>query len=109
MATKSDKKKKEFSQEADQESLDLNTKVKAAKNDDEEDDDNVEEEADEWEKPVEEDEWDPDFAEFDLPKSSKRGGKKVAMDDEDDFKVDDEFKDLFSNSSSGFDDEDDDY
>lgn len=62
---------------------------------------------------VEEDEdWDPDFDEFDLPKSSKKIllTKKGSRDSDDDFKVDDEFKDLFgSNSSSKKYNEDDDY
>ena len=35
-------------------------------------------EADDWEKPEEEEEWDPDFDEFDVPKSKgkKSGGEK---------------------------------
>jgi DNA-directed RNA polymerase subunit delta len=71
---------------------------------------------DEWEKPEEEDSWDPDFDEFDIPKSKGKkatgtgaaaGGKKAA-EEEDEFKVDDEFKDMF-NDSDDFNDEDDDY
>src|SRR6266496_4020036 len=61
--------------------------------DDEDDDEDVAEAVDDWEK-VEEDEWDPDFEEFDVPKSkAKKAGKKGA-DEEDDFKVDEEFKDM---------------
>lgn len=58
------------------------------------------------------DDWDPDFNEFDLPKSSKKtsvkkGGKES---EDDDYKIDDEFKDLFgSKSSSRKYNEDDDY
>ena len=68
---------------------------------------------DEWEKPEEEEEWDPDFEEFDLPKSKgkKAGGVagKKAADEEEDFKIDDEFKDLFNDKGGYDDDEEDDY
>jgi DNA-directed RNA polymerase subunit delta len=71
----------------------------------------VEEKADDWDKVEEEENWDPDFEEFDLPKSKAKkttaGGKKAAADDEDDFKVDDEFKDMFNDSDGFGDDEDD--
>jgi len=68
---------------------------------------------DEWEKPEEEDdEWDPDFDEFDIPKSKgkKAAGPKKKGDDEDDFKVDEDFKefDMF-NDKDDFDEEDDDF
>ena len=72
----------------------------------------VEEETDDHEKKSEEDDWDPDFDEFDLPKSTKKigGGKKAKDEEEDDFKVDDDFKDQFGGESSrGFNDSDDDY
>ena len=61
---------------------------------------------DDWEKPEEEDNWDPDFDEFDIPKSkAKKSGKK---DDDDDFAIDDEFKDMgMFDDSGGFDDDDD--
>ena len=77
-----------------------------------EEDDEVADDLDDSEE--EDDSWDPDFEEFDLPKSKKGGGKKEADEDED-FKIeeDPEFKDLFGSSgrkgSSGFDDEDDDF
>ncbi|WP_207492202.1 hypothetical protein [Aridibaculum aurantiacum] len=88
----------------------LNAIKNAKSADEEEDDDDVaEEEADEWEKPEEDDDWDPDFDEFDLPKSGKKAGGKKSADDDEDFKIDDEFKDLFAGSSSDFDDEDDDF
>ena len=67
---------------------------------------------DEWEKPEEEENWDPDFEEFDVPKSKGKksttaGGKKAGEDD--DFKLeDDEFKDLF-NDKGYDDDEEEDY
>ena len=61
---------------------------------------------------MEEDEdWDPDFDEFDIPKSKGKKGPatgKKAADEDDDFKMDDEFKDMF-NDSNDFDEEDDDY
>lgn len=78
----------------------------ASKTDDEDDDADV---ADDWEKGADDDEWDPDFEEFDLPKSKVGGGKKAT--EEDDFKIeeDPEFKDLFAEGDGGFDDEDDDF
>jgi len=65
-------------------------------------------------KKCEEDEedWDPDFDEFDLPKSSKKVsfGKKEAKDNEDEFKVDEEFEDYFNNSTKKkYNDADEDY
>jgi hypothetical protein len=79
---------------------------KSVEDDDEAD---VDDGPDEWEKPEEEEEWDPDFEEFDLPKSTgKKTGKKAAGD-EDDFKFeDDEFKDLLGDKNYD-DDEEDDY
>ena len=66
---------------------------------------------DEWEKSEDDDSWDPDFEEFDLPKSGakKTPGKKSS--DEDDLKIDEDFKEfgLFDDmdSGGGFDDDDD--
>jgi nucleolin len=81
------------------------------KSEDDDDDDAVsdgEDEVDDWDK-VEEEEWDPDFEEFDVPKSKakKAAGKKG--EEEEDFKIDEEFKDmdLFNEGSSYDDDEDD--
>ena len=88
---------------------------KASKNGDDDDDEDVAgaDEPDEWEKPVEEEEWDPDFDEFDIPKSTgkKATGSKKAAGEEEDFAIDDEFKDLgfFDDSNSGFDDDDEDF
>ncbi len=50
--------------------------AKSKKEDD--DDDDAEEVADDWEKPAEDDDWDPDFDEFDVPKSTaqKAGEEK---------------------------------
>ena len=79
------------------------------------DDDDLDEiEEEESIKPEEDEDWDPDFDEFDLPKSTaKKTGtlKKTPKDDDDDFKIDDEFKDLFGGGkkSSKYDDDDDDY
>jgi DNA-directed RNA polymerase subunit delta len=74
---------------------------------------------DEWEKPEEDDSWDPDFEEFDLPKSKTKkatgtggtGGKKAGKGNEDDLSMEEDFKDmdLFNDSAGGGDDEDDDY
>ena len=77
---------------------------------DDDDDDGVEDGPDEWEKPAEEEEWDPDFEEFDVPKSKLKkadtGGKKAR---DDDFTFEDEdFKDLL-NDKDYDDDEEDDY
>jgi DNA-directed RNA polymerase subunit delta len=86
--------------------------VKGKSDEEGDDDSDVDEVEDTWNKPEDGDDWDPDFDEFDLPKSSaKKTGttKKSAKDDDDDFKIDDEFKDLFDNKSSKFDDDDDDY
>ena len=69
-------------------------------------------EKDEWEKGDEDDNWDPDFDEFDVPKSAakKSIGKKPGKDEDDDFKIEDDFKDLgFDDLDGGgsFDDDDD--
>jgi sodium/potassium-transporting ATPase subunit alpha len=69
------------------------------------------EEDDDWNKADEEDSWDPDFDEFDIPKSKTKkatGGAGKKGKDEDDLGLDDDFKemDLF-NDSDGFDDDDD--
>jgi len=87
------------------------SKVSGSKGDDDNEEDvELDVEADDWNKADEDEDWDPDFAEFDLPKSKTAkkapGGKKGAKDD-DDFKIDDEFKDLSGGLSSRQDDEDD--
>jgi DNA-directed RNA polymerase subunit delta len=85
---------------------------KKGKGDDDDDDDGPDE-VDEWEKVEEEENWDPDFEEFDIPKSKGKkstgvAGKKAVAPDDEDFKIDDEFKDMFD-EGDGFDDEEDDY
>lgn len=64
---------------------------------------------DDWENKEEEESWDPDFNEFDIPSSkNKKGGKKG--EDDDDFKMDEDFKEfgLFDDDSGNdFDDDDD--
>ena len=83
------------------------TSSKKTKNEDDEDEDDIEEE-DDWNKVEEDDAWDPDFEEFDLPKSkSSKGGSKKGADEEEDFKIDDEFKDLGLFNDAGFEEEDD--
>lgn len=58
---------------------------------------------------VEDDDWDPDFDEFDVPKS--RGGKGKEEDEEEDFKPeeDEDLKELDLFSDSALDDEEDDF
>jgi len=93
-------------------------KGKAIDDDDDELDD-VDDIEDDWEKVEEDDQWDEDFEEFDLPKSKMkkpsgsptsgaRKSKKEA-DSDDDFKLDDEFKDIFGGASDFDDADDDDY
>ena len=69
----------------------------AAKKKDVDDDDLDEEEEvnDDWEKTEEDTSWDPDFEEFDLPKkASKKPGKFKAGDEDDDFNLNDDLKDI---------------
>lgn len=76
------------------------------------DDDEEDEVEDDWTKVDEVDSsWDPDFEEFDIPKSknkNKVGGfakkRKRREEDDDDFSMDDDFKDLNNDS---LDEEDD--
>ncbi|MEO7265423.1 MAG: hypothetical protein ABIW38_10940 [Ferruginibacter sp.] len=90
-------------------------KSKKAKADDEEDDDaDIEEEtADDWEKTEEDENWDPDFDEFDIPKSGAKKVGKKKPGDEDDLKIDEDFKefglfdDMDGGGGTGFDDDDD--
>ena len=89
------------------------TKKSGEDGDDDEDDGDQADEVDDWDKVEEEDNWDPDFDEFDIPKSKVKkatgGAGKKAGKEEDDFSFeDDEFKDmdLFNDS---VDEEDDDF
>ena len=88
------------------------TTSKKGKEEDDDDEQDEKEVVDEWEKPEEEDSWDPDFEEFDIPKSRGKkitpaGGKKAAAD-EDDFALDEDLKEFDLFNDSGFDDEEDD-
>jgi len=110
------KKKIEDEDGDDDEDFEDEPKAKASsrkKEDDDDDDDDVEVE-DDWEKVEEEENWDPDFDEFDIPKSKSKKGpatpKKSGRGGEDDLGMDDEFKDMdLFNDSGGYDDEEDDY
>ena len=84
--------------------------VASSKTKKDDDDDGVEDGPDEWEKPEEEEEWDPDFGEFDVPKSKVKKadtGSKKAGDDDFTFE-DEEFKDLLIDKDYD-DDEEEDY
>ena len=77
MAVKSTKEKKTATPKNGVVKAEKSSKTSSRKNDDDEDDDlDEEEEADDWGKTEEEDDsWDPDFAEFDMPKTTKKAGK----------------------------------
>lgn len=87
--------------------------AKKGKDNDEDEEETDVEEVDDWEKPEEEDSWDPDFEEFDLPKSkakkSSTAGKKAGKGEEDDLSIDEDFKDMDLFNDSGIDDDEDDY
>jgi nucleolin len=72
------------------------SKSAAKKKDVDEDDLEEEEEVnDDWEKTEEDTSWDPDFEEFDLPKkASKKPGKFKGGDEDDDFNLNDDLKDI---------------
>ena len=71
---------------------------------------------DDWEKVEEEEDWDPDFDEFDIPKSKGGGASKASTsskpgkkgEEDDDFKLDEDFKEFDLFNDSGFDDGDED-
>ena len=68
---------------------------------------------DDWDKPEEEDTWDPDFEEFDIPKSkgkksSAGGTSKKGGGEEDDLGLDEDFKEFDLFNDSEFDEEEDD-
>ena len=113
--TRSEKQDKEDSVDFEDDKKPAKSSKKSAsaikENDDNDVDFEEEENAAEDSKKVEDD-WDPDFDEFDLPKSSKKilPGKKSAKESEDEFKVDEEFEDFFNSSpKKKYDDDDDDY
>ena len=72
------------------------SKSAAKKKDVDEDDLEEEEEVkDDWEKAEDDTSWDPDFEEFDMPKkSAKKPGKFKAGDEDDDFNLNDDLKDI---------------
>jgi hypothetical protein len=80
---------------------------KGKPNDDEDDAEDVE---DNWEK-ADEDDFDPDFEEFDIPKSKIKTGSTKGKGDDDDLGLDDDFKtlDLFDDGTGGDDDDDEDF
>ena len=95
-----------------------NAKASSKSKKEEDDDDDVDdevEEVDDWEKVEESEEWDPDFDEFDVPKSKIKkstGGaaKKTAKGgEEDELGLDEDFKDLDLFGEGGFEEEDDDF
>jgi nucleolin len=62
---------------------------------DEDDLDEEEEVKDDWEKTEEDASWDPDFEEFDMPKkSANKAGKNKPSDEDDDFNLNDDLKDI---------------
>ena len=77
MAVKSTKEKKTATPKNGVVKAEKSSKASSKKNEDAEEEDlDDEEETDDWGKTEEEDDsWDPDFAEFDLPKTSKKVGK----------------------------------
>jgi nucleolin len=72
------------------------SKSAAKKKDVDEDDlDEEEEVKDDWEKTEEDASWDPDFEEFDMPKkSAKKPGKFKPSDEDEDFNLNDDLKDI---------------
>ncbi len=80
---------------------------------DEDDIEDEQEKEDEWEKVEDEENWDPDFDEFDIPRSKtpKPTGtpKKSSEEGDEDLKVDDDFKEFELFNDSGFEDDDDDF
>lgn len=108
---RSPKKKSEDDDDLGDEEAPPKKSGKSSKEEDDDGDDDVED--DNWNKDeAEDEEWDPDFEEFDLPKSKGKkavGGAKKGAEEEEDFKVDDEFKDLFNDGGNLDEDEEDDF
>lgn len=104
-AKKSSTKPKKVEEDDDMDDEEVNPKKSSKKEKDDEDD----EKDDDWDAKEEgAEEWDPDFEEFDLPKSRK--GKSGKGEEEEDFKVEGEedFKDLDLFNDGGFDDDEED-
>ncbi len=96
MALKTIKEKKASTPKNGIVKADKASKSAAKKKDVDEDDLEDEEDVnDDWEKTEEDTSWDPDFEEFDLPKkASKKPGKFKPSDDDDDFNLNDDLKDI---------------
>ena len=96
MALKTIKEKKASTPKNGIVKADKASKSAAKKKDVDEDDLEEEEEVnDDWEKTEEDTSWDPDFEEFDMPKkASKKPGKFKPSDDDDDFNLNDDLKDI---------------
>ena len=75
--------------------------------DEEEEDANASDDVDDWGKVEEEDDsWDPDFAEFDIPKPTKKAGKaKKGAEEEDDLGLDLNLEDDLFDDKDEFDDD----
>ena len=70
---------------------------KPSKKKDLDDEDEVDDEEinDDWGKEEEDTSWDPDFEEFDMPKkASKKPGKFKISEEEDDFSLNEDFKEI---------------
>jgi nucleolin len=96
MALKTIKEKKAAAPKNGVLKADKASKSAAKKKDVDEDDlDEEEEVKDDWEKTEEDASWDPDFEEFDMPKkSAKKPGKFKAGEEDDDFNLNDDLKDI---------------
>lgn len=81
------------------------------KKDEEEDVDDADDVKDDWEK-SDDDDYDPDFEEFDIPKSKiKSGPFKKGKTEDDELGLDDDYKtlDLFNDNAGEDDDDDEDF
>ncbi len=116
MAVKTIKEKKSATQKPDlgpAEKVSKSASKKKVDNDDADENDDVDDnddlEDDDWGKTEDDDSWDPDFEEFDLPKkATKKAGKgKKSSDEDDDLGLDDDLNlddDLFDDKDE-FDDD----
>ncbi len=112
MAVKTIKEKKSVAKKSDFDKSEKLSKTAAKKKVVEADDDIDDEEddvEDDWAKTEEDDSWDPDFEEFNMPKkSTKKAGKgKKGQDEDDDLGLDDDLSledDLFDEKDE-FDDD----
>ena len=108
MAVKTIKEKKSVSAKSnamDAEKVSKATSKKKTVDEDADADDDMEDEVDDdWGKTEEDDSWDPDFEEFDMPKkAAKKPGKGKKGDEDDDLGLDD---DLNLDDDDLFDDKD---